>query len=271
MMEDYLIQYHSTTIFINKNILLDLNKSSIEHQNVGRGRGRSLINNLPLVNNQSNQNSFSRRLSSNLTTNDKKMTFSHRLNTTTNGNHSSQIKTKSPELTNNNNNTASFSPDDNQEPISPQTKPRFVLRTHSNKSKEKPLITYIYNKPFIDEHLCYLLGPGRKLIIEKDQCQILSCLSLGYCKVKNNEQGKEIEKQLYSILPETLNIDIINIDNHLSLIICSSIAEYIFQQSNFISILFIYSNFDLYSDQMDYAIVSEPTKVQCKLIYISRK
>ncbi len=58
------------------------------------------------------------------------------------------------------------------------------------------LITYQYNKPFIDKHLCYLLSPGKQQIIEKDHCQILSYLSLGYCRVRNAAQGKEIEKSL---------------------------------------------------------------------------
>jgi hypothetical protein len=262
-MENYFIQYHSTRIFINKNFSLDLNESSI-----GRGRGRSLVNNVPLLN---NQNTFSRRLPLNLSTNEKKFTFSHRLNTTINENSSSQIKRKSPELTflpKTERNSPS-PPNDNQEPISFQTKPRFVLRGHPTKSKEKPLITYIYKKPFIDEHLCYLLGPGKRFIIEKDQCQILSCLTSGYCKVKNDEQGKDIEKQLYSILPDKLNINIVNIDNHLSLIICSSIAEYIFQQSNFyIYFIYLFKFRFIFSDQMYYAIVSEPVKVQCKLICI---
>jgi hypothetical protein len=54
--------------------------------------------------------------------------------------------------------------------------------------------------------------------------------------VKTNEQGKHIENELYSILPETLNIELIKIPNDLSLLICSSAAEEIFQQSNFIFI-----------------------------------
>jgi len=189
-MEDFLIQHHSKTALIKKNLSSDLiekdldkeveltneklNKTSIERSTFGRGRGRSQINNVPLLNNQSTQNTFSRRLASNLTGNEKKFTFSQRLNTITNENSSSQIKTKSPELTNNN--TNSFSSDslskveekqtnspplnDNKEMISPvnlNSKTRFVLRGHSTKIKEKSpnqtLITYNYNKPFLDEHV----------------------------------------------------------------------------------------------------------------------
>jgi hypothetical protein len=58
--------------------------------------------------------------------------------------------------------------------------------------------------------------------------------------VKNTEQGKEIEKQLYSLLPNSLNIELLKIDNDLSLIVCSPAAEDIFQQSNLILIVFIY-------------------------------
>jgi hypothetical protein len=58
--------------------------------------------------------------------------------------------------------------------------------------------------------------------------------------VKNTEQGKEIEKQLYSLLPNSLNIELLKIDNDLSLIVCSAAAEDIFQQSNLILIVFIY-------------------------------
>lgn len=49
--------------------------------------------------------------------------------------------------------------------------------------------------------------------------------------MKTIEQGKEIEKFLYSILPDSLNIDVLTIPDDLSLIICSSAAENIFQQS----------------------------------------
>jgi hypothetical protein len=92
------------------------------------------------------------------------------------------------------------------------------------------------NKPLevnIDEDLLKIFPLPRKLIldllserliltlfrfIEKDQCQILSCLSLGYCRVGNPARGKEIEKSLYSILPILLNTDVLKILDNLQLI-----------------------------------------------------
>jgi hypothetical protein len=47
----------------------------------------------------------------------------------------------------------------------------------------------------------------------------------------NNQQGKDIEKRLYSILPKKLNIDLVQINDNLALLICSAAAELIFQQS----------------------------------------
>jgi hypothetical protein len=120
--------------------------------------------------------------------------------------------------------------------------------------------------------LCYLLGPGRQHIIEQDHSQILSCLPSGYCRLTNIEQGKTIEKQLYSILPERLNIELVKInDDDLALFICSSAGEKIFQQSKFLLISFIYRNFIQYIDQTHYAIISEPTNVRCKLTYFTFK
>ncbi|CAF0967945.1 unnamed protein product [Rotaria sordida] len=132
------------------------------------------------------------------------------------------------------------------------SKIRFVLRGHEKKTKEKSsvritnetLMNYVYKKEFNDQQLSYLLGPGRKNLNENDQCQIFPCLPSGYCRVKNIEQGKDIEKQLYSILPHTFNIETVKVDDHLALIICSSAAEFIFQQS-----------------QIHYAIITEPAKV----------
>jgi hypothetical protein len=41
-----------------------------------------------------------------------------------------------------------------------------------------------------------------------------------YSRLTNTEQGKDIEKRLYSIFPETLNIELITINNNLVLIMC---------------------------------------------------
>ena len=78
----------------------------------------------------------------------------------------------------------------------------------------------------------------------------------------NNQQGYEIEKRLYSILPKKLNIELVQIHHDLSLLICSSAAELIFQQSK----RKIFSNFYRLKslDQNHYAIITEPMKVQCK-------
>ncbi|CAF4053246.1 unnamed protein product [Rotaria magnacalcarata] len=137
------------------------------------------------------------------------------------------------------------------------SKTRFVLRGYDTKSKEKSIVrqrsqtpvNYIYKKQFTDQHLCYLLGPGKEHIVENDQCQILAFLPSGYCLLANIEQGKDIEKRLYSILPDTLNIETLKINNHLALLVCSPAAEYIFQQS-----------------QTHYAIVTEPSQVHGKFI-----
>ncbi|CAF1139371.1 unnamed protein product [Adineta steineri] len=145
-------------------------------------------------------------------------------------------------------------------PTSPdeKCKPRFVLRGSSSKNIEKSpvtttttnqtLITYKFNKPFSDEHICYLLGPKRQYIIEKDHCQILSCLPSGYCRVTRLEQGKEIEKHLNSLLPETLNFKVVKTSDDLALLICSSAGENIFEQN-----------------QTKYAIISEPAKVSLNI------
>ena len=80
--------------------------------------------------------------------------------------------------------------------------------------------------------LCYLLGPGRKHIVDKDQCEIIPYLPSGCCQSQNIEQGKEIEKQLHSIIPPTLHADLVKIKEDLALLICSSAAENLFQLSN---------------------------------------
>jgi len=87
----------------------------------------------------------------------------------------------------------------------------------------------------------------------------------------NIEQGKTIEKQLYSILPERLNIELVKINDDLALLICSSAGENIFQQSKILFISFIYREFIQYIDQIHYAIMSEPTNVRCKLTYFTFK
>lgn len=182
MMEDYLIQHHSKTALIKKDFHqdidqqinhLDLNKTSIERPPLGRGRGRSQINNNDNTSLTTNQKGFSRRLQLNSPNNERKFKFSNRLN-------SLPIKTKSPDLMNNDtNHTDSFSSsslskfDDKQidsppgnddiETVSPSntnSRPRYILREHSTKLKEKTshqtLINYMYTKPFIDEHVCLI-------------------------------------------------------------------------------------------------------------------
>jgi hypothetical protein len=207
-MKDYIDQHHSKTAVIKNDFQPELelvneyehnsslNKPSLLSERLlfGRGRGRIQTTNTPSANNPS---IFSRRLASNAPVTERKFVFSQRLSSLM---------------------------------IPPTPIDENTTKTEE-KSPDQTLITYKYNKPFIDKHLCYLLGPGKQQIIEKDQCQIFSCLSLGYCRVRNNAEGKEIEKSLYSILPHSLNIDILKIPNDLQLIICSSAAESVFQQS----------------------------------------
>ena len=90
-------------------------------------------------------------------------------------------------------------------------------------------IQYSYRKPFTNEHLSYLLGPGRERIGN----DILPYLSLGYCRVKSIEQGKEIEQFLYDILPDSLDIQVLKIKEDLALVVSSSAAEKFFEESSF--------------------------------------
>ncbi|CAF1221473.1 unnamed protein product [Adineta ricciae] len=153
------------------------------------------------------------------------------------------------------------SPDMMSSPDQQDTKsrPRFVIRDNSLRNKETSSISpttpkspspivYTFKKQFSDQHLCYLLGPGRKQIVDKDQCEIIRYLPSGCCRSQNIEQGKEIEKQLHSIIPPTLNIDLVKIKEDLALLIRSSAAENLFQQN-----------------QSHYAIFSEPIKIQLNI------
>ncbi|CAF1300850.1 unnamed protein product [Adineta ricciae] len=153
------------------------------------------------------------------------------------------------------------SPDMMSSPDQQDTKfrPRFVMRDNPLRNKETNSISpttpkspspivYTFKKQLSDQHLCYLLGPGRKQIIDKDQCEIIRYLPSGCCRSQNFEQGKEIEKQLHSIIPSTLNIDLVKIKEDLALLIRSSAAENLFQQN-----------------QSQYAIISEPIKIQLNI------
>jgi hypothetical protein len=188
MMEDYLIQHHSKTALVKKDVQLTnghanhsfLNKTTIERPSFGRGRGRQQVLDIPPLNNQSTPSTFSRRLAASVPINEKKFTFSQRLNSTQN---------RSPELPNNGKNSESsgsfssyFLPqaerkqtnspsfDDNREMTSPpnlNTKSRFVLREQPTQNKAKSpiqtLTIYNYNKPFMDEHV-------RLIFIENNLC-----------------------------------------------------------------------------------------------------
>lgn len=95
----------------------------------------------------------------------------------------------------------------------------------------KDSINYPYRKAFTTEHLSYFLGPGRKKILQRYPTEILSYLSLAYCRVNSIEQGKEIEQFLFDILPDSLNMRTLNMKEDLSLLVSSSAAEKIFEQS----------------------------------------
>lgn len=98
--------------------------------------------------------------------------------------------------------------------------------------RDKSLI-YPYRKSFNNEQLSFLLGPGKERIIQRNFKDILPYLPLNSCRVNSIEQGKEIELILYEILPNMLNIQSMNIKTDLSLMICSSAAEKIFEESLF--------------------------------------
>jgi hypothetical protein len=69
-------------------------------------------------------------------------------------------------------------------------------------------------------------------ISRSSAARLPSSLPSGYCRVTNIQQGKEIEKRLYSLLPEKLNTEVVKTNDSLALLIYSSEAENIFQQSN---------------------------------------
>lgn len=176
-----------------------------------------------------------------------------------------------------------------------ESKKLFVLRGYNQNNKERKLIqktsqsliNYFYRKKFNDQEvcikfdfklteffilffayqLCYLLGPGRKFITENDQCKILPFLPSGYCQLMSVEQGKDIEKELYSILPQEINIQNVTFHNNLSLLICSSAAESIFEQSiPCLNLYFIEIILNITLDQTYYAIITEQIKVHSRLI-----
>jgi hypothetical protein len=229
-MEDYINQGHSKTAVIKKNF-----QPEPELTNGYEQSSSSLSAERPLFG-----RGHGRQQMTNVPLLNNQSIFSQRLNSLTNS--SVKLETSSPPI------------DENTTKI-------------KEKSLNQTLIIYQYNKPFIDKHLCYLLSPGKQQIIEKHQCQILSCLSVGYCRVRNAALGKEIEKSLYSILPDLLNIDVLKIPDNLQLIICSSAAETVFQQSIFTDRSLFIQIFIVYLDQTHYAIISEPTKIQCKSIH----
>lgn len=130
MMEDYINQHYSQIVLIRKDLEVTNECEPIKTPILGRGRGKQKVNNVPLLNNQSN--SFSHRLSMNFsTTNEKpKFTFSQRLSTI-------QNKTKSID---------NLIIDQKKEIISSEN-------LNSNHCSTETLINYNYNKPFINEHV----------------------------------------------------------------------------------------------------------------------
>ena len=182
MMEEMIIKHHSNTAVIKKDFRQDkeldreveLTNTKYPSENpvnisLGRGRGRQQFNQI-----SSSPNGFSRRLGSNdqsssIQTNEKKFSFSHRLQSTTNEHNSPIIKRKSstdnslnstPEIISTKNeqkqNPISSSNEDSK-PSESSSKSRFVLREYQTKTKTT--INYIYTKPFTDEQVIipYLL------------------------------------------------------------------------------------------------------------------
>ena len=112
---------------------------------------------------------------------------------------------------------------------------RFVFSQRLHSLRRSPIddeLNYSYRKSFSNEQLSYLHGPGKERIVERNSKDILPYLSLGYCRVKTSEQGKDIEQFLHEILPKDLTVQPLNMKKDFSLIVCSSAAQKLFEESN---------------------------------------
>jgi hypothetical protein len=72
-------------------------------------------------------------------------------------------------------------------------------------------------------------------LTETDEYQIFPS---GYCRLKNADQEQQIERKLRGQLPTALKTDRVQFTNDdLALLICTSSAERLFEQSKIVSIL----------------------------------
>ena len=103
-------------------------------------------------------------------------------------------------------------------------------RLASSSSSSSPRTTpstndFYFSKSFAFEDLCFLLGPGKYLVDRRYEEQIYPYLASGFCCVENDEQGRNIEEHLDSILPKSLSVEPVPIEQHLRLFIDSPTIE----------------------------------------------
>jgi len=116
-------------------------------------------------------------------------------------------------------------------------KKTFSTRLNSSKPsssiKEKSLIDYFFIETFSSENLSFLLGPGKSLVDQQFHPKLYPYLSSGFCRVENVHQGQLIEKHLFSILPDSLSIEPVQLNSNLRLFIDSApIEEYLCKYSS---------------------------------------
>ncbi|CAF4131196.1 unnamed protein product [Rotaria sp. Silwood2] len=88
---------------------------------------------------------------------------------------------------------------------------------------------YVFDKYVKDKQLSYLLGPGRYLL-ENEGYQILQS---GYCRLKNNDEEKQIEKKIEKLLATKLKSDSVMLHNDELVLVClTGAAERLFEQIN---------------------------------------
>jgi hypothetical protein len=164
-MEEMIIKHHSNTAVIKKDFRQDkeldreveltnekLPSESPVNISFGRGRGRQQFNQI-----SSSPNGFSRRLGSNdqssMQTNEKKFSFSHRLQPTTKSSADNSLNSTPEIISTKNEQKQNHTSPSNEDSISSESssKSRFVLRGYQTKTKTP--INYIYTKPFNDEQV----------------------------------------------------------------------------------------------------------------------
>lgn len=92
-------------------------------------------------------------------------------------------------------------------------------------TNDKTSTDFYFSKSFAFEDLCFLLGPGKYLVDRRYEEQIYPYLASGFCRVENDEQGRNIEEHLDSILPKSLSVEPVAIEQHLRLFVDSPTIE----------------------------------------------